>query len=57
MEVYQFFSDESKNDGEFILLKGEEEVSGIKMPKIRAWHYNKDDKYLGTDVLTKATQL
>ena len=55
MEVYQFFRDESKNDGEYILLTGEEEVSGIKMPKTRAWYYNKDDKYLGTDILTKAS--
>lgn len=55
MEVYQFFHDESINDGEYILLTGEEEVSGIKMPKTRAWYYNKDDKYLATDVLTKAS--
>ncbi|MEP3208247.1 MAG: DUF6503 family protein [Maribacter sp.] len=54
MEVYQFFRDESKPDGEYILLSEEEEISGIKMPKTRAWYYNKDDKYLGTDVLTKA---
>lgn len=57
MEVYQFFHEESKNDGEFILLTGEEEVSGIKMPKTRAWYYNKDEKYLGTDVLTKTSSL
>ncbi|MGI9552168.1 MAG: DUF6503 family protein [Aurantibacter sp.] len=55
LEVYQFFHDESKNDGEYILLSEEETVNGIKMPKIRAWYYNKDDKYLGTDVLTKAS--
>ena len=57
MEVYLFFHEEAKNDGEYILLTGEEEVSGIKMPKTRAWYYNKDDKYLGTDVLTKASSL
>ncbi|MDM9630050.1 DUF6503 family protein [Robiginitalea aurantiaca] len=51
MEVYQFFHDESKNDGEYILLKEIQNVSGIKMPKVRAWYYNKDDKYLGTDTL------
>lgn len=51
MEVYQFYHDESKNDGEYILLTGEEEIAGIKMPKTRAWYYNKDDKYLGSDVL------
>ena len=57
MEVYQFYHDESKNDGEYILLTGEEEVAGVKMPKTRAWYYNKDDKHLGTDVLTKASSL
>lgn len=57
MEVYQFYHDESKNDGEYILLSGEEMVSGIRMPKTRAWYYNKDDKYLGTDILTKTKVL
>ena len=52
MEVYQFYHDETKNDGEYILLKDTEEINGIKMPKTRAWYYNKDDKYLGTDVLS-----
>lgn len=55
MKVYQFFKGdpkkEGKNTGEYILLTGEFEVEGIKMPKNRAWYYNKDDKYLGTDFL------
>lgn len=51
MEVYQFYHDESKNDGEYILLSGEETIQGIKMPKVRAWYYNKDDAHLGTDTL------
>ena len=54
MEAYQFFHDESKNDGEYILLDGLETINGIKMPKKRAWYMNKDAKYLGTDIL-KAT--
>jgi hypothetical protein len=53
MEVYQFYHNEEKNDGEYIILSGQEEINGIKMPKIRAWYYNKDDTYLGTDTLTK----
>ena len=48
---YQFFHDLSKNDGEYILLSEEEVVQGIKMPKVRAWYMNNDDRYLGTDVL------
>lgn len=51
MEVYQFYHDESKNDGEYILLEGLETVNGIQMPKTRKWYYNKDDKFLGTDIL------
>ncbi len=57
MEVYQFYHDESKNDGEYILLSEEMVVNGIKMPKVRAWYYNKDDKYLGTDDLVKTSPL
>ena len=52
MEVYQFYHEEEKNDGEFILLSGLETVNGIKMPKKRAWYYNKGEKYLGTDFLS-----
>ncbi len=55
MEVYQFYHDEAKNDGEFILLSELTTVNGIKLPKVRAWYYNKDEKYLGTDILRNAT--
>lgn len=51
LEVYQFFHEESKNDGEYILLSEEKEINGIKMPKIRSWFYNDEDKFLGTDIL------
>ena len=51
MEVYQFFKDSTDKTGEYILLTDEVEISGIKMPKNRAWYYNKDNKYLGTDRL------
>ncbi|MDP5076757.1 MAG: DUF6503 family protein [Nonlabens sp.] len=54
MEVYQFYrvtSDGSidKNSGEYILLTENAKVQGINMPKSRAWYYNKNDVYLGTD--------
>lgn len=48
---YRFYHDESKNDGEYITLEGLETLQGIKMPKTRAWYYNKDDKFLGKDIL------
>lgn len=51
MEVYQFFK-ETKDSGEYILLSGLETINAIKMPKIRAWYYNKDNTYLGTDILS-----
>lgn len=52
MQVYQFFKDETKNDGEYILLSNLETVNNIKMPKARAWYFNKDNTYLGTDFLS-----
>ncbi|QNM84782.1 hypothetical protein H9W90_11315 [Polaribacter pectinis] len=51
MEVYQFFK-EAKDSGEYILLSGLETINGVKMPKNRAWYYNKDNGYLGTDILS-----
>ena len=53
MEVYQFFHDEAKNDGEYILLSEEIIINNIKMPKERAWYTNGKEKYLGTDILIK----
>ena len=52
MEVYQFFKG-TKDSGEYILLSGIETINAIKMPKVRAWYYNKDNNYLGTDILSK----
>ena len=37
--------------GEYIVLKELATIGSIKMPKIRNWYYNKDDKFLGTDTL------
>lgn len=51
MEVYQFFK-ETKDSGEYILLSGLETINAIKMPKVRAWYYNKDNNYQGTDILS-----
>lgn len=62
MEVYQFYrkdpeSPSGQKGGEYILLEGMEEVSGIKMPKVRNWYYNEGEEFLGTDTLTKASGL
>ncbi len=55
MEIYQFYKGapdaQGKNTGEYILLTEETTINEIKFPKNRAWYYNKDDKYLGTDKL------
>ncbi len=51
MEIYQFFHEEAKNDGEYILLTDLKTIEGIKMPKNRAWFTNKENKLLGTDIL------
>lgn len=56
MEIYQFFKTdangiEKQDSGEYILLSDEVIINDIKMPKARAWYYNKDKAYLGTDEL------
>jgi len=56
MESYQFFKTDNngklkKDSGEYILLTEETTINNIKIPKNRAWYYNKDDGYLGTDFL------
>lgn len=56
MEVYQFYKTDKNGNlkpesGEYILLTETAIISEIKMPKKRAWFYNKNDGYLGTDIL------
>ncbi|MEP0265236.1 DUF6503 family protein [Dokdonia sp.] len=53
MEVYQFFKGPDEKTGEYILLTDEMTIKGVKMPKDRAWYYNKDDGYLGIDKLVQ----
>jgi hypothetical protein len=51
MEIYQFYHDETNNDGEYIILSETAIIGGIKMPKKRAWFTNKENRLLGTDIL------
>ena len=48
---YRFYHDERKNDGEYITLEGIEKINGLHLPKKRNWYVNKDDQYLGSDIL------
>ena len=48
---YRFYHDEVKNDGEYITLKDEIIIDGIKIPKTRSWYTHQEDKFLGTDDL------
>ena len=48
---YRFYHDESKNDGEYILLEGEASGAGLKLPKTRKWYRHEDDGFLGTDII------
>jgi len=57
MAAYQFFHDEEKGDGEYITLEGILEIEGIKIPKLRTWYTNKEDKLLGDDNIIKIERL
>lgn len=51
LEAYQFYKDESKNDGEYILFEETKLIDKVKIPSIRHWYYNNDKKFLATDVI------
>lgn len=53
LEAYQFYHDETKNDGEYILFEETHEVDKVKIPRIRKWYYNKDEKYIASDILLR----
>lgn len=48
---YRFYHDETKNDGEYILLEDEAVINGLRLPKNRKWYMHQDAKFLGTDTL------
>ncbi len=48
---YRFYHDEAAGDGEYILLEGEIEAAGLRLPAIRSWYTNAEERYLGTDRL------
>ena len=51
IQAYQFYHDESKGDGEYIVLEGIIEHQGMIWPRERTWYTNIDDQYLGKDVI------
>jgi len=55
MVGYRFYHDEKANDGEYILLSGQVQKDGVRIPKLRKWYMHKDDRYLGKDELEDVT--
>lgn len=53
MKGYRFYHDEAANDGEYILLDGEVQTDGMRIPAKRTWYTHKDHRVLGTDELVK----
>lgn len=51
LQGYRFYHDEDKNDGEYILLDGEVNIDGMRIPARRTWHTHQEDRLLGTDEL------
>ena len=56
LKAYRFNHGKPES-GEYILLEDEINVGGVKLPKIRKWYWNKDNKYIGTDNLLRAEKL
>lgn len=56
MEAYQFFETDHNGSilpetGQYVLLDGEFFVGGMNLPKERTWFTNKNDTFLGKDIL------
>jgi len=49
---YRFYHNEADNDGEYILLEGEVEDAGLKIPARRSWYTHAENRHLGDDILT-----
>lgn len=52
---YRFYHDETKNDGEYILLEGETSARDVRLRSRRTWYTHKEDKLLGADILESLT--
>ncbi|MCB1043464.1 MAG: hypothetical protein KDC35_11015 [Acidobacteria bacterium] len=48
---YRFYHDETKGDGEVIVLSGEVLGDGLRLPAERAWYTHQGNEWLGTDRL------
>ncbi len=54
---YRFYHDEEKNDGEYITLEEEIRSGEIRLPRIRKWYTNDENKHLGTDKIESVEEL
>jgi len=57
MKLYQFYHEEEKNDGEYILLDGEISYRDMRIPKDRSWYTNDSSRLLGIDYLVEIRDL
>lgn len=53
MVQYKFYQDEEAGKGEVITLEGEIKLGGLTIPQKRNWYTLPDQKYLGTDILSR----
>ncbi|SDY43113.1 DUF6503 family protein [Hymenobacter psychrophilus] len=57
LRAYRFAHNRTPNDGEYITLRGELVVEGIRIPQERKWYRNDNDAFLATDQLISAEPL
>lgn len=54
--AYRFWKKDGSGQGEMILLEDEIQVGSMKIPQKRSWYELPENKYLGTDILTKVDE-
>ena len=48
----RFWRKDPKTDGEYIIFKEEYKLGDLRIPNVRGWYMNADDKHLGDDSIT-----
>ena len=50
---YQFYHNEEKNDGEYIILEDAATIKKMKLPRKRNWYTNAGKEFLGSDIIVQ----
>jgi len=54
---YRYYTNEAEDDGEYVVLDGEQLIGNMLIPKNRKWYSNFTNKYIGVDILKEGDKI